>query len=399
MSPVPQAVGRADKSVQMLRPKAVFFLFYAGLACFVPYLSLYFKRLGFSGEQVGFLMGVAPFVTLLSAPVWGGLSDAVRRHKAVLLISLVGGMIAVCGYFITELFLGLVTVVVLFSFFRAPQMPLLDRSVLELLGQDRNRYGNIRFWGTLGWGVASPIGGYLWARYGIDSIAGIYIGCIAVMTVLCIRVPIVQRMRPLPFWQGVRVLGGRAWIVFLIGCLIGGMGFAFAHIYLSIYLEEIGAPDWWLGAIMPLGIATELVVMMFMYRLLEKVSPLITFQAGMGLLLLRLVLYSLCDEPWQAAAIQTLHGVSFGLLWLSVVNYAHRLAPPGLEATGQSLAFSMFFGLGRGLGAGLAGPLYEHFGVHSMYGCGAGLVFGGLIFMAAFGKKVEQHNPNGAHAK
>src|SRR5437899_11515146 len=69
-------------------------LFFAALACVLPFLILYYERLGFSGPQIGLLTGLSPLVTLVSAPLWTNLADVTRRHRLV--VSLIILTAAVC---------------------------------------------------------------------------------------------------------------------------------------------------------------------------------------------------------------------------------------------------------------------------------------------------------------
>lgn len=40
--------------------------YYSGLVCIAPYLNVYYKRLGISEQQIGFLAAVSPWVNASS---------------------------------------------------------------------------------------------------------------------------------------------------------------------------------------------------------------------------------------------------------------------------------------------------------------------------------------------
>ena len=46
------------------RPKAVYALYYAALACLIPFMTLYYQQKGLSGTQIGVLAGIIPLITL-----------------------------------------------------------------------------------------------------------------------------------------------------------------------------------------------------------------------------------------------------------------------------------------------------------------------------------------------
>ena len=68
--------------------KAYYFLFYGAIGSSVPYLTLYFKQLGFSAAQAGLLAGIRFFSEFIGAPVWGMIADKYKMRKAILFLSL-----------------------------------------------------------------------------------------------------------------------------------------------------------------------------------------------------------------------------------------------------------------------------------------------------------------------
>jgi MFS family permease len=54
-------------------------------------------------------------------------------------------------------FLWLLPLVMAYAFVSAPIIPLVDNSVLEMLGTQRAEYGKVRLWGSVGWGVVATL--------------------------------------------------------------------------------------------------------------------------------------------------------------------------------------------------------------------------------------------------
>ena len=44
-------------------------VYYSGLVCIAPYLNVYYKRLGISEQQIGFLAALSPWVNASSGDV------------------------------------------------------------------------------------------------------------------------------------------------------------------------------------------------------------------------------------------------------------------------------------------------------------------------------------------
>jgi hypothetical protein len=54
-------------------PAAFYFLYFAALAAFMPFLSIYYQNLGLDGRQIGTLLALPPLVSLFAGPsglVW-----------------------------------------------------------------------------------------------------------------------------------------------------------------------------------------------------------------------------------------------------------------------------------------------------------------------------------------
>ena len=68
--------------------KLFYFMFYGAVGSLFPYLAVFYKQLYLSAQQVGFLIGVRPFIQMATAPVWGAISDTWNVKKIILLMSI-----------------------------------------------------------------------------------------------------------------------------------------------------------------------------------------------------------------------------------------------------------------------------------------------------------------------
>ena len=50
----------------------------------MPFLSMYLKHCGWDPQEIGMLLSIRPIVSMLSAPIWGGLADRTGKKKAIL---------------------------------------------------------------------------------------------------------------------------------------------------------------------------------------------------------------------------------------------------------------------------------------------------------------------------
>ena len=71
------------------------FLWFASIAFVVPYIVLYYQDLGFTGTQIGLLTGITPLITFFSAPFWTGIADKRSRHRLIMSIAMLIGVITI----------------------------------------------------------------------------------------------------------------------------------------------------------------------------------------------------------------------------------------------------------------------------------------------------------------
>jgi MFS transporter, PPP family, 3-phenylpropionic acid transporter len=365
-----------------------YFWQFAGVAFFAPFFVLYYQGLGFSGPEIGLLTGLSPIVTLVCAPLWTGLADATRRHRLILSLALVGGIVALSVFPFLRAFWPVLAMGALFSAFNAPVPSLADSATMRLLAEGREMYGRLRMGGTVGFALAALLAGGLVQNYGLRAAfwggAGLYMVALLINQKLWVPAP------PIPAGH-VSVSGGSRvlmtnprWLLFLVGAFAGGLSLAATNNYLFSYLKELGASETTMGLALTLGTLVEAPVLFFGHRLLQWLKPYRLFVVTLVITGGRLLLMAAARDANQALLIQLLTGLTFPPMWIAGVAYAHESAPPGLSATAQGIFGAAVFGIGGAVGGFTGGPLLASLGAHTMY-----LVFGltvlilvGLVLVA-----------------
>jgi len=371
----------------MIPAKTFYFFYYGAGSALFPFLVLFYRDLGLSGREIGFLTALPPLVALFSASLWGGLADATQRHRELLFVAILGGIGFAILLSTVTTFLWLLPTVAAFAFFMAPTIPLVDNSVLESLGDQRGRYGRIRLWGALGWGVVAYFAGQVVEQFGLSWSFYGYAILMVICLAIALRLPIAQASIGRAFKQGLRQLASnRQWRLFLITLLIAGMGGSTAHSYLFLYMQDLGASQSLMGFSLTIATLSELVVFFYAGRLLEKWGTRRILLFSLLAHVVRLTAYSQVRSPSHVLLIQLLHGPTFSLIWTAGVSYANRIAPKGMGATAQGLLSATFFGLGATGGGLTGGFLYEQVGPFWMYFCAGMWVFVGFLLFAVLGR-------------
>ncbi len=358
----------------------------------IPFLVVYYQELGLRGTQIGFLAGLPPLISLISAPVWGAVSDMTKRHKLLLLVAIGGAIVLALTLSLFDVFAWLVPAVMLFSFFSSPIMPLVDSTTMNLLGGLKERYGRIRLWGAIGWGVAAPVTGWLIESRSVMWSFWNYAGLMGLGLLVALSIPVSGRIEVVSK-GGVRMfLSSPRWLIFLTVTFCGGMALSMISNFLFIYLRGLGADKFTLGLTLTVATLSELPVLFFSDRLLRRWNAQRLMSAALLFYAIRALAYSTIVVPWLALLIQLLHGPTFSLMWVAGISYADKIAPAGLEATAQGLFSGVMLGIGSAAGAFLGGLLYEHVGLVSMFRLTALGPLLGIGFMLLMKKKNHERS-------
>ncbi len=356
-------------------PFSFYFLYFAALSSFMPFIVLFYQALQFNGTQIGLLTGIPPLITLVAAPFWTGVADASRRHRLIMSLGIATAVGLVLLLQTLNGFVLIFITIVIFNFLFSPVASLSDSATIAMLGEDRGMYGRIRLGGTIGWGVVAPIAGALVENYGLKLA---FWGFSALMFV---NFFIVQKMVHDVPEQGSSNHGGvryfltsRRWILFLLLAFLGGLGSFSAASYLFPYMAEMDASETTMGLALTLSTMTELPIFFFGNRLVKRFGSQGLLMLSLVLIGLRSLLYALVSAPFAVLIVQMLGGTVFPALWLAGVTYADEHAPPGLKSTAQGLFGAMTFGFGSAVAGFVGGPLLESIGGRGMF-----LVFGLFI--------------------
>jgi PPP family 3-phenylpropionic acid transporter len=373
----------------MFLSKAIYFFYYSATASLLPFLVIYYESLGLSGYQIGFLAGTMPLIALFSAPFWGGLADATQKHKRLLLLAMSTSIVLAFVLSNASAFLFLIPLVVLLAFFIAPIMPIVDNSVMDRLADHKDQYGKLRLWGAIGWGVAAPVVGWLieqrdlsWAFYG-------YMILMSAGLLVAWKLNVSQAGIGSKFWVGLRsLLSNPSWTLFLFTVFVFGIGTSVIHSFLFLYLNNLEASKTLMGLSLMVATISELPILYFSDRLLNRFGATRMIIFSVSFLVLRLFAYSFIRIPLLVLIIQLLHGPTYSMMWVSGVSYAAKNASHGMGATAQGLFSGVLFGLSAAVGAFVGGFLYENIGPVAMFRLIGFFVLMGIVLFLLAGKKI-----------
>lgn len=350
-------------------PFTFYFLYYSAAACLTPYIVLYFQELGFGGLQIGILVATAPLLTLIGAPLWTWMADSTGSHRQVMSLAI---LVAIFGTIIFPFLKTLIPVLIAvaaINLFVSTINPMADSATMAMLAGKKEMYGRVRLGGSIGYGLAAPLAGFLiqaqglrWAFWGFAVLMsiGLFVS----------QGFIHPKSANGKFLDGGAwsLLASSRWTLFLVVAFICGMCFAATSNYLFPFMAELQATKPIMGLSLTLATLSELPVLFFANRLIRWLHAYGLLLLGLCMTALRMVLFAVFNSIPAVLIIQLLlQGLTFPAVWAAGVSYADENAPAGYHATAQGLFGAMVFGFGAVAGSFTGGVLLESLGARSMY--------------------------------
>ena len=100
---------------------------FIGLGAYNTFLPVYLeKSLGFTSSQVGLIVSIPSIIGIIFVPIFGLLSDLLKKQKTVLWFNIFMSLIFTGIYIITKSFLSVLVVATGLEMFRNSILPLTD---------------------------------------------------------------------------------------------------------------------------------------------------------------------------------------------------------------------------------------------------------------------------------
>eukprot|EP00603_Paraphysomonas_imperforata_P001050 CAMPEP_0114446362 /NCGR_PEP_ID=MMETSP0103-20121206/19168_1 /TAXON_ID=37642 ORGANISM="Paraphysomonas imperforata, Strain PA2" /NCGR_SAMPLE_ID=MMETSP0103 /ASSEMBLY_ACC=CAM_ASM_000201 /LENGTH=310 /DNA_ID=CAMNT_0001618139 /DNA_START=195 /DNA_END=1127 /DNA_ORIENTATION=- len=176
-------------------------------------------------------------------------------------------------------------------------------------------------------------------------------------------------------------------LVFLLLCTVLSMGTSIVeNLVFLMFTNTLGSSNFVCGVSVVVTVVFEIPLFFYAADMLAYFGPIVMLVISTLAYSIRVVGYTLVPESsnWMVLLLEPLHGVTFGCLKISSVEFISQATPAGYDVTVQGLLASLQ-GLGSLLGSSVGGFVEQRYGSDVLYR-GAALivaVFLGL-FMAVF---------------
>jgi MFS transporter, PPP family, 3-phenylpropionic acid transporter len=367
----PTPAGGQSPNAVILTSGLAYALFFGAVGVWSPYAPVYFRGLGVDLAGIGVLAAIPATVAVFAAPAWGLLADRLADVRAPLVASsglaiLVALMLAT-GPPVWALFPG----VGLLAAGTCAMAPLVDARTVSGLGAQRDRYGQARVLGSVGFIVVTIVTGVLIDRFGTRTLFAAYIPLLAggvVAVALTFGGPAVRSRV-----AGVGPLGALGLLrrsplgLFFVGSVLFWTACNGASAYFSIRLIDQGGDAGLVGIGWAVNAVVEIPAMLLFRRLAGRVGVPALLATGAAMIAVRNLGWALAGSAEASVAVAGLSGIGFALVLVGTTTWLADRVPAAMRATAQALFLGTAYAGGTIAGSLGAGVIAATGGLETMF--------------------------------
>ncbi|MDC3416915.1 MFS transporter [Aquibacillus salsiterrae] len=348
--------------------KMLLFSFHGANTIIVSFLPLLLQNRGLTGTEIGWVLAIGPLASIISQPTWGYMSDKYQTVKKILIICVIGLLITSAIFLHMSTLPLLLVFGALFYFFVAPIGALGDSLSQRRADELGISFGTIRMWGSIGFATSSLVVGEILSAIGVDFLFWPYLALGILALIVCFNLTDVKvSTNKLQLSDVNQLFKNRPFTIFLLLVMLITITHRANDSFIGIYISQLGGSERLIGISWFVGVASEALVFAFAGLWFRKFHPLIFIIAAGLLYSIRWFLFAAIDHPAYIVGLQFLHGLTFGVFYLTAFQYVTRLIPKILQSTGHLVFVTVFFGISGIIGSLVGGELIDTMGAAYLY--------------------------------
>ncbi|QDU34397.1 Putative nucleoside transporter YegT [Poriferisphaera corsica] len=356
------------------------FLQYAVRGVWLPFLAKYLVSpeleggLGFSGAQVGWILGMAGAMGALIAPFAGQIADRyLNAEKTLAGLLIFSGVINFATAYTTDFWVFLV-LSVLFSITYMPTLSLANSVAFANLRDTDRQYPMVRAMGTLGWIIASVMFSMIWLKTDntflnthriVDAlkVSGVIAVCYGVWAWFSLPNCPPSHTKSIAVLKALRLMCRPMMVLFVFATIVISMIHNAYYFRVSPYLvDAIGFPLSWTGPVMAVGYGVEIWALWMLGKYVNRLGYRRVLLIGVASYIVRFGIFGLTSSYGWAIVGMSLHGINFACFIAVSFMFVERIAPTDIRHSAQTVYSMIGFGVGPIL-AGFYNGYFDRFQV------------------------------------
>ncbi len=378
------------------------FLQYALWGAWLPVTARYLSAsisdggLGFSGSQIGMILGLAGSIGAIAAPfIAGQIADRYFSTERILAFLVTAGGIVKWYTSLQTDYQSWLILSILYSILYMPTLALSNSITFSHIDDQEDDFPKIRVWGTIGWIVASWAFPMIWlqtdlqfqsmppfivgeevpdvtARLGdaLKFSGGISIIYGAFCFLLPNTPPKDNASESLAFKKAFELFKYSSFTILVISSLAVSIIHQIYFLQTAPFLSYIGIPDSQIGPAMTIGQFAEILTMAYLGYFLKNIGFKKVITIGIAAYCLRYAIFGTELLPvWVMIISQAFHGFCYAFFFAAAYVYVDKLAEEDVRHSAQTVFGIIILGGGPVIGGWLSGYLQNAYtSVHHLPG-------------------------------
>ena len=341
-----------------------------GTGSIAPLLSLYLSDVEkLNGYEIGTILSIGPIMMIFFQPLWGMICDVTNAPTRILSMTTFLAGICGLGYILFNGYSTILIVAVFVAIFQSAIIPVSDSISLKYTSKVKYNYGNIRLFGSLGFGLAVFIMGRLAeGKIGPGVIFySFFLSCLFA-SILALKAPKERASTKISIKSGLKeLLTYKKFLIFLaITFLIFGPNLA-NNFFFGLFVEARGGTYAGIGTAFLVAVLSEIPFMRIAQKWIERFGLLKVVAIAGCVSLIRWVFYFTQPDLWLVYTSAVIQGFSIGLFIPAGLQYIRDITPTHIAATAVTLYAAIGNGLGNWFSTFCSGILYERYSIYTVY--------------------------------
>src|SRR4051794_20542716 len=344
-------------------------LFYSSLFGLVgthlPFFPVWLKAVGVDAAWIGIITALPAISRFTALPFVTALAEkrqAVRGGIMVTAFATATGLVLIG---MQQHALAILVIYGLTCCLWTPMTPLTDAYALRGVRRYGLSYGPLRLWGSAAFVVGALACGLL-----VDLISAKHliwvIAAVAISgALISLGLPPLEAPKPAALAHGdSALLRDPGFLAIIASSALVQASHAAYYTFASIAWQQAGLGGLTIAGLWALGVIAEIVVFAFSPRFNLPFSLLVVIAAASAMV--RWLITAQSPPLGVLAAVQLMHGLSFGLTQVGTMGLIAQRVPGHIMARGQGYLVACA-GIATSSASITSGAIYDHYGQHVYY--------------------------------
>lgn len=376
------------------------FLQYALWGAWLPVTARYLSAsisdggLGFSGTQIGMILGLAGSIGAIASPfIAGQIADRYFSTERILAFLVTAGAIVKWVTASQTDYQSWLVLSIIYSVLYMPTLALSNSITFAHIDDQENNFPKIRVWGTIGWIVASWAFPMIWLQTDLQlqwmppfivgaevpnvtsrladalkfsSIISISYGAFCFL--LPHTPPKRDAVEKLAFKKAFDLFQYSSFTILVVASLAVSIIHQIYFLQTGPFLSHIGIPDSQIGPAMTIGQFAEILAMAYLGFFLKRLGFKKVITIGIAAYFFRYAIFGTAMLPvWIIVVSQVFHGFCYAFFFATAYIYVDKLADQDVRHSAQTVFGIIILGGGPVIGGWLSGYLQNMYTVDNVF--------------------------------